>query len=76
MGGGTSKNSSKDREIIDIPILGAGGAGKSTFFKALQIAKLGGFNSDEKDHWTKIMKSAMVAIVESTTCRPPRPRSL
>ena len=62
---GLLKPSSRNKEIIDIPILGAGGAGKSTFFKALQIAKLGGFNADEKDHWTKIMKSAMINLVTS-----------
>jgi len=64
MGGGGSKGSKGDEKVqYDIPILGAAQAGKSTFFKALQIAKLGGFNSDEREDWTKRMRVALIKTV-------------
>ena len=82
MGGGSSKKdgvvsrtkSKKIKEVHNLVLLGTGGAGKSTIFKAIKIAKKGGFTEHEREQHgiaifrglVKVMKGLLETVDESS----------
>jgi len=53
------------KQQFQVPLFGCAGAGKSTVFKALRIAKLSGFDEHERIVYGKKMKRAIMQMLSS-----------